>query len=569
MSGDSAPPPKKKRHRPTRLEMLDPAFGTGEATIGYGSQPTAPRRPGSRVGKRKSGTVSQIDISEAPDTPIVQPSLSPPTIEYGSSPKRKPAKPRQGLLSSYTPHLRASLGRRRYETLNPRKGGRKSPDEPEPVEEKTHEATVTLGLPATGKMSPWEQQKQKGMSQLSPSIQRLAAQNPDWSENMMRDLDRIVAVYNLERRKMQHESGNTSKFYAMTIAQVLRKKSGLLQDTVDRHVKRWRLPTPKKKREKSPSPEPELPDRPDLPAPKPVSTPEPEFAEGDIPESPVPWPSEWQNPATDLFDSLSLPEVPDIHPPPADQMILPPTAALRSSPSSVASIRSSAFGGVGSDLTPGTWWNPVMPGEPPRHGPLVPYSQSVSPTNSAKAGRHGRIGHHPLRMPQHVTPGQHPSGGDPARSLSSSSMRSLPSTATSELINQRQRIQAAQTNTLPERRGVVSGSIRRSRSSTAASFDRARRRMLNVPRGLQKSKQRGMQVLKRQNFHIEQQGPNNLILHARIVNSGVIDQIRALVTKITRPILVENQKVPKKQQVNHIAHLLEKHNHVRITVVDS
>jgi hypothetical protein len=93
--------------------------------------------------------------------------------------------------------------------------------------------------------------------------------------------------------------------------------------------------------------------------------------------------------------------------------------------------------------------------------------------------------------------------------------------------------------------------------------------MLNVPRGLQKSKQRGMQVLKRQNFHIEQQGPNNLILHARIVNSGVIDQIRALVTKITRPILVENQKVPKKQQVNHIAHLLEKHNHVRITVVDS
>ncbi len=565
MSGDSgAPPPKKKRHRSTGLEMLDPAFGTGEASIGYGTQPTAPRRPGSRVGKRKSGTVSQIDISEAPDTPVVQPaspSLSPPTIEYGSSPKRKPAKPRQGVLSSYMPPrsignlLQASLGRRRYETLNPRKGGRKSPDEPEPVEEKTHEATVTLGLPATGKMSPWEQQKQKGMSQLSPSIQRLAAQNPDWSENMMRDLDRIVAAYNLERRKMQHESGNTSKFYAMTIAQVLRKKSGLLQDTVDRHVKRWRLPTPKKKREKSPSPEPaigQLRDRPDQPprtlsalsSPSPTPEPAPEPA--------------LHSPAADLFESLSLPEVPDIHPPPADQMILPPTAALRSSPSSVASFRSSAFGGIGSDLRPGTWWNPVMPGEPPRHG------RPVSPTNSA---RRGVIGHHPL--PQHVTPGQHPSGGDPARSLSSSSLRSLPSTATSDLINQRLQIQAAQTNTLPERRGVVSGSIRRSRSSTAASFDRARRRMLNVPRGLQKSKQRGLQVLKRQNFHIEQQGPNNLILHARIVNRGVIDQIRALVTKITRPILVENQKVPKKQQVNHIAHLLEKHNHVRITVVDS
>ena len=163
MSGDAGnpEPPKKKRHRPTGLEMLDPTFGTGEASIGYGTAPTGPRRQGSRIGQRKSGTVSQIDISEAPDTPVRhEPSVSPPTIEYGSPPKRKPAKPRQGLLSSSMPPksignlLRASLGRRRYETLNPRKGGRNSPDEPEPVEEKTHEATVTLGMPMSAEMSP-------------------------------------------------------------------------------------------------------------------------------------------------------------------------------------------------------------------------------------------------------------------------------------------------------------------------------------------------------------------------------------------------------------------------------
>ncbi len=569
-----------------------------------------------------------------------EPSPSPPTIQYGSptsTPKlvRKlkktafkgltpPVGPRrpgsrvhnrgsgQQGIHVYQAGVRAHLGRRQYEFDNPAKGGlplfsgglpqrvdpRVPPDEKEPVEEKASEAKQTVGMPVSGQMELWESRKEKAINRLPPKVQRLAKGNENWAENLMRRLDAFTAQYNLGRRTMQRESGDTSRFDPMTLDEVIFKKFDLVEDIINSSVATWREPTPKKPaREKTP--EPYIPD------PIPATPPQEREDPGEREPSPatVEYGSpEKHRPANELLDAFNgiieeLPDVPDPH-----QSILPQTATLRRRPAEPPDFA----GDFGSPTMAPEPSYGVFPGTPPEQ--VIDFPGFEDFPDTPQRSDYSWMATHDGSIVQSDYPGLPPLpdeipeeslvGGASASTFGTRTLidmrrahqarldeleRQDSSIGTRELMNIRGGAQARldvlhgqdpiknyMQAFIPGYKKGRAERVQRSERSVASSFQRARSKMLNVPRGLQKSGGiRGMQVLKKQNFHIEQLSPGELILHARIINDGVVAQVRALVGKISRTILVEGQKVPRKKVVNQILSILGEKNHVRITVLDS
>ena len=452
---------------------------------------------------------------------------------------------------------------------------RPPPDEIEPVEEKAPEAKVTLGMGASDAMLPWVQRKKAAISRLPPEFRRLADKSEDWAENLMRDLDRFTALQNVSGR--ESHSGSMP-YQLMSIPNVMFKYRDETKELLDKHRKLYNIyAEPEPIREPSPEPNQE--------AAEPT-----EFEDVLIGQNPdaQQQPINIHYPANELIDVFGgiieeLPYVPDPH-----QSILPQTATLRRRPASPVSDFEGDFGPP--TMAPDPSYE-VYPGTPPETEVFAGFESEPNPYGYEFGGSEMEPLRIPGTPPQRSQWGSTPSGSIapmeppdeiPEESLGGASARSG-RTGTRELMNVRGGAQAmldvleGQDPTESYLRAFIPGykkgraeRVQRSERSDASSFQRARSRMLNVPRGLQKSGGiRGMQVLRKQNFHIEQLSPGELILHARIINDGVVAQVRALVGKISRTILVEGQKVPRKKIVNHILRILDQKNHVRITVLDS
>ncbi len=550
--GSPPKPARKKKKQPTMLERLNPAFATGQAMAGT----SPPKRPRRRGGAKRDAVQLDLTQESPPKPPPFQLSQAPPVPPKRQKKKKPIPQLGPGLLAHFPKigavqrRLRSAYQRGQLQRQNPAIGGislfagslplRVSPDalEPEPMDvegdEKAHEASVTLGLSADPvAMVPWETRKQEAISRLGPRIQSLIQQHAGWGEDLLRNID-LFALQRNKHRQAMGKGVSKKGFEQLSLKEVVIKFPAEVKQIVDKHLKLWNV----RNREPSPPPAavplPKTPPRRPSPSaeeyiPRPIpATPREGSPASDtsVPgiRSPEPSPEPVRNPARDLlnaFDGLNvLPEIPDPR-----QSVLPQTATLRAEPEER----------------------------------LVPYSLS-----------------------RETTPGGEPSLYQGDVKGERSSVNSAYRTGTRELMNRRAGAQQ-QLNILagPARNprseymrafspGYIPGRpelIQRSQRSVASSFQRARSKMLNVPRGLQKSGgYRGMQVLKKLNFHIEQLSPNELILHARIVNDGVVHQVRGLVAGISRPILVDGQKVSRKKIVNHILSILEEKNHVRISV---
>ena len=561
------------------------------------SPPLAPRREGSRT---KAEDRHPPPKQKRPPRKKKTPNLGPGLLAHWAT--------RGSVLMQQRMH--AAHGRREYEVLNPRKSGmqlfagglpmRVSPDAPEPEpgereeEQKQEEATQTLGIEAPPQaMKTWELRKKEAITRLEPRIQQLVREHAGWGDSLMRAIDEFAAEKNLGRQG--------SGLPEMSLKDVVWHFKKQLKPIIDRQVKLWNVrDRPEERPEDHPLPETPPKTPPREPSPPSVAYGSPATTVAyEIPPTP-------ENPHQDLLDAFTglhvLPDVPDPH-----QSILPQTATLRIDPKEPP-----VFGGFGGPE--------YVEQEIPETPPVFASEEFGGPEHVAQefetADAPEFEGGFTGPQPDWLKPGYHELPAPPTPPFSEgwhTPVTSPDATPTPSQImgitpEQSEAMESEERDILGGMSGVsgespdiadyMTGSssvnsarqgrnprsdllratnpeyqpgnpeiIQRSLRSVASSFQRARNRTLNVPRGLMKSGSfRGMQVLKKQNFHIEQLSPNELVLHARIINDGVVAQIRGLVAGISRPILVDSQKIPRKKLVNHILAVLESKNHVRITV---
>jgi len=561
--------------------------------VAYGSSPK---------GKRKVIDLSQ-DSPEQLSQPLLLSQAPPPPKKRRKKPGKKHGPPQGPGLLGYNFRsrkfekmqdlFRARHARSELQRRNPNVGAmplfsgghplRQAPDEPDDEpDEKAEAVKVTAGIPAApSAMVPWEKQRRNVLKALSSNVQSFARMNPEWAENLTRELQMVAAKLNAERQGTHWWKSGPGK--TISTLDLIKKWPQKAKPIVQKYLRNWKIldtpgPSPIKDHEPDPSevPLPGSPGRELSPAVVEYGSPD---KSGTV--------TQINNPKRDLLNAFmgveeELPDVPDPH-----QSVLPQTATLRIRPDEPPVFSDPSFGEP--DYPYGAEFG--VPDMEPLRVPGSPEPVEFSGTFK-----------HDIDEPEWLKPGLHklPEGykdvaptpsvlsegtwlGTPEGSEAMAGLRDDGSVGTRELMNYREQLQS-RLNVLGERRpyesymkafvpGYKAGrpeSIQRSERSVSSAFQRARSRMLNVPRGLQKSGGiRGMQVLKKQNFHIEQLSPSELVLHARIINDGVVAQVRGLVAKISRTILVDGHKVPRKGIVGHILRLLEEKNHVRITVLDS